>query len=612
MGRFRTLAVTIALIAVMTPGTEAQIKNVLLEQHTGAWCGWCPDGTVVLDQIVDLYGDRVIGVKLHTGDAMAIPESSVVGKALGRSGVPTGSVDRTDFGGSVFLKRGTWKTTCEFQMRQRARAEVDCFYTLDKAARTVTIQVLANITESMDLPLRFNAYIIEDDVTGTGPGYDQQNYYSNRPGAEDHPYYSLPSVIMRYQHMKVVRKMIGGAWGVVGDLPISVKAGEFYSHTFTAQISGGWNIDKLHFVGLLQANADDNKEIINSVTGIEDGSLLNQIINSDEPATRALPTGSALTNTYTLNNVTDQEQTYTVTLSTTERTPSDWSAEFTSGTTGLATSGADPAVSQIVVPADSTAELSLTLGAGATLGTGDAKVVLELEGTPTVKRSRIVSGISSGIEHLLLETGSQYSLRPYLSNTVCADAVTLDPSDYLAFADEMTNVKVVIWNKGPSDGLTPQEIGVIRSTPQARTFLCGDGIIGSLSADDLSYFGLEWIGWNLEGAPPAYTIWLTGQPGDVITGNLGSHLEGHLIAYRINMVRIADARHVFPIMRFQNDGFKSTGSSQSFIAADDTIVGVRSTRNDTRTVLLGISPYVLAQQNKRRILVSRILDWLSQ
>ena len=612
MKKLSTLLLAIAILALVTAGANAQIKNVLLEQHTGAWCGWCVDGTVVMDEILDLYGDQVIGVKIHGGDAMEIPVQSVIGGALGLSGYPTGSIDRKNFGGAVFLSRNAWKASCESQMQQKAKAEVDCFYTLNKDSRIVNIQVTANITESMDLPLRFNAYIVEDDVTGTGSGYDQQNYISNSPGFQGHPYFDQPSTLYGYHHMKVVRKMTGGAWGVQGDLPESVQAGQLYTYQFTSQIDEGWKIDDLFFVGVLQVDTVDNKEIINSAVAIENGSLLNRIIDSDAPAIKAVPPVSDFNNVYTLENPTDEEQTYKVTLSTTDRTPADWSAEFTCGTTKLATSGINDTIGEIDVPANSTAEIILTLKVGSTLGLGDAKVVFELEGTPTIKRSRMITGVTTEIEKLLLETGSDYSMRPYLDNTDHSDIVTLDPADYLLFANEMTNVKLVVWNKGPSDGLSADEIDIIRDTENVNHFICGDGVIGSLvNPDNLSYFGLEWIGWNLEAQGPTYTIRISGQQGDVITGNLGGNIEGHLIQYYINMVRITDTENVLPIMHFRDNGFRKHNNVSYFVAAEDAIFGIRSTRSDARTVLLGMSPYTMTDENVRRMLIKNILDWLA-
>ncbi|MFC1793052.1 Omp28-related outer membrane protein [Planctomycetota bacterium] len=607
MKKLSTLLSAIAILASITAGTNAQIKNVLLEQHTGAWCGWCVDGTVVMDEILELYGDQVIGVKIHSGDAMEIPEQSVIAGALGLSGYPTGSIDRKDFGGSVFLNRGSWKASCESQMQQKAKAEVDCFYTLDKDTRIVKIQVMANIVEPMDFPLKFNAYIVEDDVTGVGSGYDQKNYLSGRAGFEDNPYYDQPSTIVGYHHMKVVRKMLGGAWGVAFDIPETVQAGEFYCYQFVSEIDEAWKIDDLYFVGMLQADAEDNKEIINCAYAIEDVLLF----DSNTPAKQAVPTVSDFNNVYTLINPTDEDQTYTVTVSTTGRTPADWSAEFSCGTTELTTADINDTSGQIVVPANSSVELLLTLKVGSTLGFGDAKIVLVLEDTPTVKRTRMITAVTSEFEKLLLETGSGYSIRPYLDHTDHNDLFALDLDDYLAFADKMTNVKLIIWNKGPSGRLSLDELDIIKNTEDVNHFICGDSVVYSLAySNNLSYFGLEWIGWNIEAQGSTGTVWLSGQQGDVITGNLGENIEGHLIQYYIDMVRITDTENVFPIMHFQNNGTREYNNFRYSIVADDAIFGIRTAKNNARTVLLGITPYIIADENVRQTLIMNILDWL--
>ncbi len=611
MKKLSTLFSAIAIVTLITAGTNAQIKNVLLEQHTGAWCGWCVDGTVVMDEILELYGDQVIGVKIHSGDAMEIPEQSVIGGALGLGGYPTGSIDRKDFGGAVFLSRTSWKASCESQLQKKAKAEVDCFYTLDRDTRIVKIQVMANIAEAMDFPLRFNAYIVEDNVTGIGSGYNQSNYLSNRPGYEDNPYFGLPSTLYGYHHMKVVRKMLGGAWGAAAGLPETVQAGEFYTYEFEAEIDQAWKIDDLFFVGMLQAAAEDNKEIINSAVAIEDGLLSNRIIDSNAPTMKAVPPVSDFNNLYTLENTTEQDQTYTVTISTSERTPADWSAEFSSWMTELTTADVNNTVGRVIVPANSTVELLLTLKVGTTLGLGDAKVVFELEGTPTIKRSRMITGITTEIEKLLLETGSDYSIWPYIGNTDHNDIIIIEAGDYMAFADQMTNLKLVIWNKGPSGGLSSDEIDIIKNTEDVNHFICGDGVIGSLvNPDNLFYFGLEWIGWNWEGRETAGTVWFSGQQDDVITGNLGGNIEGHLMMYYINMIGIIDADNVLPIMHFQNNGFRRFSGRDIFVTADEAILGIRATRNNSRTVLLGISPYIIADENIRRTLIGNILDWL--
>ena len=98
----------------------------------------------------------------------------------------------------------------------------------------------------------------------------------------------------------------------------------------------------------------------------------------------------------------------------------------------------------------------------------------------------------------------------------------------------------------------------------------------------------------------------------MITGSLGGSIEGHLINYYINLVKIADNANVFPIMHFQNSGLRRMGDTLYLVSAADTIFGIRSTRNNSRTVVLGISPYVIAQQTIRQTLVKNALDWLAQ
>ncbi len=610
MKRFSVPAFALVVLAATTVALQAQVQNVLLEQHTGAWCGWCPDGTVMMDEILKSYGSQVIGVKIHNGDAMAIPEEMAIGGALGLMGFPTASVDRRGFGDAVFLDRGDWKLICQTRMQQPAKAEVDCFYMLNKTTRVVRIEVIANIAEDMGFPLKFNAFVVEDDVTGAGSTYDQKNYLSGRPGFETSPYYTQPSVLVGYHHMKVVRQMLGGTWGVTGgQLPTAgVKAGGRYSYTFVATMNTKWNLDKLWFVGLLQADAPGNKEIINSAVAIQDGVPLNRIVDANVPALASVASGSERVNAYVLENMTNKEQTYTVTLTTTSRTPADWSARFTCGATEFTGSRVARATGQVVVPPGATVPLSLTLKTGATQGIGDAKVALDLQGTPTLKRLRTVSGISPDVQHLLLEAGPQNSLRPYLSGTTCEDAVTLEPSEYVAIADQLPKVNLVIWNKGPWDGISTAEMAAIKSPRKVNHFLCGDVIIPSL---ELTYFGLQWIGANMEGANTGI-ISLSGQAGDVITGSIASPFTGYLTYYLINMVKITDPLHVFPIVHFQADGSARIGKTTSFVAAKDTIVGVRSTRNNTKTVLLGITPYMVADQEIRRTLVRNILDWLTQ
>lgn len=45
-------------------------KKVLLEEFTGAWCGWCVDGHLRVEQMMAATPNRIIPVMVHSGDGM--------------------------------------------------------------------------------------------------------------------------------------------------------------------------------------------------------------------------------------------------------------------------------------------------------------------------------------------------------------------------------------------------------------------------------------------------------------------------------------------------------------------------------------------------------------
>jgi len=98
--------------------------------------------------------------------------------------------------------------------------------------------------------------------------------------------------------------------------------------------------------------------------------------------------------------------------------------------------------------------------------------------------------------------------------------------------------------------------------------------------------------------------------GDIITGNLGGNIEGRLIMYYINMVRIIDTDNVLPIMHFQNNGSRRHNNATHAVTAAEAIFGVRSTKNNSKTVLLGMCPYTIVDENVRQTLIGNILGWL--
>ena len=67
--------------------------KVLYEEFTGMWCGWCPRGYVACEKIKQVYGDKVVVVAAHNGDALECKDYAKVVKMV--AGFPGCIIDRT-------------------------------------------------------------------------------------------------------------------------------------------------------------------------------------------------------------------------------------------------------------------------------------------------------------------------------------------------------------------------------------------------------------------------------------------------------------------------------------------------------------------------------------
>jgi len=239
-------------------------KRVVLEQHTGSWCGWCPDGTVVFEQAQGL-GSAVIGVSIHNGDAMATAEGDQVANAF-TSAYPTGTVDRTPAEGTteVIMSRGSWLANVSQRLQAVVPASVQLLnVSYDAGIRQITATTQAAFYGSDGGDLRLNLWVVEDGVTGANSGYNQVNYLDSEVG---HPFFGAGNPIVGFVHDGVVRAMLGGAWGTAGVIPMSVADGGTYSTTYQYTLGPDQIPERIRLVGVLSRYGAgiDQREIINA------------------------------------------------------------------------------------------------------------------------------------------------------------------------------------------------------------------------------------------------------------------------------------------------------------------------------------------------------------
>lgn len=245
--------------------------NILVEQGTGTWCGWCPRGHVSVENLVEKYDD-VVAVAIHFGDPMAIPGySSWISSTI--SGFPGGHVQRrynslnpVNFEANYLLAR-------EFP----PSGELLMDFEFDETTRELEVTVTTNILVN-SAGFKLNLIITENGVTGSGAQWNQVNYYAGGGNGTMGGYESLPNPVpasmMVYD--QVARSVPGNPNGVQGSVPLFPKAGQSYSYTFNTVLDSTWNIENINLIGLLH-NTTNN--IINNVI---ERSLLSSS-NSDLP-----------------------------------------------------------------------------------------------------------------------------------------------------------------------------------------------------------------------------------------------------------------------------------------------------------------------------------------
>ncbi len=247
------------------------LKNIVFEEFTGTWCGYCPRGTVYMDSLRTLHPDRAMLIAVHDGDVMNLAEYDL-GIAIMSAGAPDGFIDRKQLN----VDPDQFVTGYNSQINVLEPCEISVTSDFNPSNRQLTIVVSSLFAGDLVGDYRFNAVVTESGVTGTGDGtntnnldYDQENYYSfqslNMPlvGAGRNWQTALNPVdapLISYDN--VARAILGGFKGLEASLPSYINGNTTYSHTFVYTVPVSYNVNKLKVIGWVCDGA--TKEILNS------------------------------------------------------------------------------------------------------------------------------------------------------------------------------------------------------------------------------------------------------------------------------------------------------------------------------------------------------------
>lgn len=233
----------LVICAMLALNVATAQKNVLLEEATGTWCQYCPEGIYYIDSLHGAY-DNVIAIAIHTNDVMA---NEVYFAATGLTQAPSANIGRN------FQSKapGEWFACVQQEMDRQPKSTVVVENQFDEATRTLTSVVTITALENISGNYKVFGAVYEDAVTGPAPQYNQANQYANTyyqmGGFENLPN-PVPANRMAFDH--VARHLLSAYNGDTG-MPSSLAAGQSYSHTFTYTIPEEYNPNYIRVVGAL-------------------------------------------------------------------------------------------------------------------------------------------------------------------------------------------------------------------------------------------------------------------------------------------------------------------------------------------------------------------------
>jgi len=200
------------------------VKHVLIEEFSGAWCQFCPDGALILDDVTTQFSD-VVYASIHAGGGdppyeMEIPEGVAISGAF-NDAFPKACIDRVYYSGedAVAFTRSLWADRTDNRFNDPTPVDVEISLDYDDVARLVDVTVDIGFVDYAAGDLRVNVYVVEDSVTGSGTAYNQVNFYNTVAG---HPFFGAGNPIVGYFHPRVLRMVPTSTWGeadVISETP---------------------------------------------------------------------------------------------------------------------------------------------------------------------------------------------------------------------------------------------------------------------------------------------------------------------------------------------------------------------------------------------------------
>lgn len=233
--------------------TTTYVQKVLIEDFTGHRCGNCPRAHEKLHELISIYGNRIVGLALHSGFfANPLPpnypadfrttEAEEIANTFGVTQWPIGMVNRTSYNGSILLAHDAWSEAVANLINQTPKAHIAIQSAYQIATGKVDASVTIKLLQNIDVPIKLCVFLTEDSIISAQTDYDVN-----------------PNLIPNYVHMHVFRASFNGTWG--NELSLTGKQmGDTIVRTFNLNWNSAWVKKNTKVVAFIY-NANDNSVI---------------------------------------------------------------------------------------------------------------------------------------------------------------------------------------------------------------------------------------------------------------------------------------------------------------------------------------------------------------
>lgn len=162
--------------------------RVLIEDFTGAWCGWCPRVTFSIEDLEKTNSEKIVPVALHNGDKLAFsPYERTLSEALWtKFGIPTGE---RGYPFAVLNRSVEWEAKSGNEMKTaqalalaKESSEIGIKISSTLESTSGKVNVSFKFAEGVPTDLKYVVYVVDNGIV-----LKQSNYTSNYGGKGNKP-----------------------------------------------------------------------------------------------------------------------------------------------------------------------------------------------------------------------------------------------------------------------------------------------------------------------------------------------------------------------------------------------------------------------------------------